>query len=148
MIITYVQDDGTELQVSTDDLSAIESAHIEEAVGDVPWRAIEDRLRAQDPTCMRAVLWAVRRREQKDLKFSEFDLPGWRRRLKARLERAEMDEVLSNILAEALAKGEDSAIDAMVPHMRKLAHNRDDVTAALEAVGKGHLVRAPKGSEG
>ncbi|MEU5908910.1 hypothetical protein ABZ780_31660, partial [Micromonospora sp. NPDC047467] len=64
------------------------------------------------------------------------------------LERAEMDDVLSNILAEALAKGEDSAIDAMVPHMRKLAHNRDDVTAALEAVGKGHLVRARKGSEG
>ncbi|WP_225080442.1 hypothetical protein [Streptomyces sp. CoT10] len=139
MIITYVQDDGTELRVSTDDLSAIESADIEEAVGDVPWRAIEDRLRSQDPTCMRAVLWAVRKRTEPGLKFSDYDVPGWRRRLKARLERAEMDEVLSNILAEALAKSEDSAIDAMVPHMRKLAHDPADVSAALEAVGKGHL---------
>ncbi|MFE7236085.1 hypothetical protein ACFVAF_36835 [Streptomyces sp. NPDC057596] len=148
MIVSYRQDDGSTLELSTDDLSAIESAAVEEAVGDVPWRMIEDRLRAQDPTCMRAVLWAFRRREQKDLRFSDFDVPGWRRRLTARIERAEMDEVLSNILAEALAKGEDSAIDAMLPHLRKLAHDQADVTAALEAVGKGHLDRARQDSEG
>ncbi|MGW3166984.1 hypothetical protein ACWC9Q_29820 [Streptomyces sp. NPDC001142] len=147
MIISYTQDDGTLERVSTDDLSAIEAADIEEVMGDVPWRMVENRLQAQDPTAMRAVLWAHRRRTQKDLKFSTFDVPGWRRRLTARIERAEIDEVLSNILAEALAKSEDSAIDAMVPHLRKLAADRADVDRALDAVGKGHLAHGRTDSE-
>lgn len=142
MIVTYEQPDGTVEQVSTEDLSAIESADIEEAMGDTPWRQVEDLLRGQDPTAMRAVLWAVRRREQPTLAFREFDVPGWRRRLRARLERAEIDEVLANLMAEALGSGEDSAIDAMLPHLRKLAHDEADVNAAVEAVGKGHLVKA------
>lgn len=148
MIITYKQDDGTVEQVSTDDLSAIESAAIEEAMGDTPWRQIEDRLRGQDPTAMRAVLWAVRRRTQKDLTFADFDVPGWRRRLTARIERAEIDDVLSTIMAEALANSEDSAIDAMLPHLRKLAHDQADVNAALDALGKGHLAAGRADSEG
>lgn len=147
MIIAYKQDDGSVERVSTDDLSALEAAAIEEAMGDIPWRAIEDRLRAQDPTAMRAVLWAVRRREKPELQFAEFDVPGWRRRLSARIERAEIDEVLNNIMAEALAKSEDSAIDAVAPHLRKLAENRDDVDAALDALGKGHLVPGRQDSE-
>ncbi|MFD5041958.1 hypothetical protein ACFWNI_33450 [Streptomyces sp. NPDC058377] len=146
MIVTYEPADGTAEQVSTDDLSAIESASIEEAVG-ASWREVEDRLRAQDPTAMRAVLWAVRKRDQADLVFSTFDVPGWRRRLKVRIERPEIDDVLDNILAEALAASEDAAIDAMLPHLRKLAHDRADVDAALAALGKGHLVKAPAVSE-
>jgi hypothetical protein len=140
VIISCKQDDGGVERVSTDELSALEAAAIEEAMGDVPWRGIEDRLRAQDPTAMRAVLWAFRRREHSDLAFADFDIPGWRRRLTARIERVEIDEVLNNIMAEALAKSEDSAIDAVVPHLRKLADNRDDVDAALDALGKGHLI--------
>lgn len=146
MIITYKADDGSAEEMSTDTLSAIEAAAVEEAMGEVPWRHIEDRLRAQDPTAMRAVLWAFRRREQPDLKFAEFDVPGWRRRLTARIERPEIDDVLTNILAEALAKSEDSAIDAMLPHLRKLAHDKADVDAALDALGKGHLVRGRQDS--
>lgn len=145
MIITHVQDDGTERRMSTDDLSALEAAAIEEAVGD-PWRVIEDRLRAQDPTAMRAIVWAFRRRDEPDLQFSTFDVPGWRRRLWARIERAEIDEVLTNVLREALAKSEDSTIDALTPHLRKLADNPDDVDAALDALGKGHLARHRKAS--
>ncbi|MEU7376536.1 hypothetical protein [Streptomyces albidoflavus] len=142
MIVTYEQPDGTVEQVSTEDLSAIESADIEEAMGDTPWRQVEDLLRGQDPTAMRAVLWAARRREQPGLAFRDFDVPGWRRRLRARIERAEIDEVLANLMAEALGSGEDSAIDAMLPHLRKLAHDEADVNAAVEVVGKGHLVKA------
>ncbi|MFB6992857.1 hypothetical protein, partial [Streptomyces sp. NPDC056304] len=115
---------------------------------DTPWRAIEARLQAQDPTAMRAILWAHRRRSDPGLKFAAFDVPGWRRRLTARIERAEIDEVLSNILAEALAKSEDATIDAMVPHLRKLAADRADVDRALDAVGKGHLAHGQKASEG
>lgn len=140
MIITLKQDDGTEEKFSTDDLSAIEAAAIEEATGDVAWRRIEDLLRAQDPTSMRAVLWAFRRRTQPDLAFADFDVPGWKRRLTCRIERAEIDDVLTNLMQEALAANEDSAIDAMLPHLRKLAHDQADVEAALDALGKGHLV--------
>ncbi|MGX9921791.1 hypothetical protein ACWIG4_18275 [Streptomyces sp. NPDC002248] len=139
MIITYRQDDGTEESVSTEDLSAIESADIEAALGETPWREVEDRLRAGDPTAMRAVLWVVRRRTDAKLAFDAVDVPGWRRRLTCRLERAELDDVLSNLLAEALGSGEDGAIESMLPHMRKLAADPADVEAALEAVGKGHL---------
>ncbi|MGW0599964.1 hypothetical protein ACWD11_22810 [Streptomyces sp. NPDC002776] len=146
MIITHVQDDGTERRVSTDDLSALEAAAIEEAMGDVPWRGIEARLQVQDPTAMRAVLWAFRRRDEPDLEFATFDVPGWRRRLRARIERAEIDEALTNVMREALAKNEDSTIDVLTPHLRKLAHNPDDVDQALDALGKGHLVRRRKTS--
>ncbi|MEV1020709.1 hypothetical protein [Streptomyces sp. NPDC050264] len=142
MIVSYRHEDGTTEELSTDDLSAIEAAAVEEALGETPWRHIEDQLRGQDPTAMRAVLWAFRRREDPALKFAEFDVPNWRRRLKVRLERAEIDDVLETLISEALAKNEDSAIDAMLPHLRKLAADQGDVTAALDALGKGHLASA------
>ncbi|WP_435215923.1 hypothetical protein [Streptomyces sp. bgisy034] len=144
MIITHLLDDGSEQQLDTDDLSALEAAAVEEAMGDVPWRVIEARLQAQDPTSMRAVLWAFRRRDDSDLKFAEFDVPGWRRRLKARITRAEIDEALTHLMREALAKSEDSMIDAVTPHLRKLAQDPGDVDQALDALGKGHLMRRPK----
>lgn len=140
MIITYSQPDGTVEQVSTDTLSAIESAAIEDAMDGTAWRVVEDRLRSQDPTAMRAVLWAVRKRTEPTLAFADFDVPGWRRRLKARIERPEIDDLFDNLMAEALAANEDAAIDAMLPHLRKLAHDRADINAALDALGKGHLV--------
>lgn len=148
MIISYLQDDGSTQTVSTDDLTAIEAASIEAAMGDTPWRRVEDLLRAQDPTAMRAVLWAVARREDKGLEFADFDVPGWKRRLKTRIERADIDDVLNNILVEALGKSEDSSIDAVTPHLRKLAHDPADVDAALDALGKGHLVQGRKDSAG
>lgn len=148
MIITYVQDDGSEERLDTDSLSAIEAAAIEDVLGDVPWRGIEMRLQAQDPSALRAVLWAFRRREQPDLEFAKFDVPGWRRKLRARLSRAEIDEALTNVMREALAKSEDSTIDALSPHLRKLAQDPADVNAALDALGKGHLARPRKDSEG
>ncbi|MFF3848050.1 hypothetical protein [Streptomyces sp. NPDC002328] len=146
MIVSYKQDDGTVEQVTTEDLSAIEAAAIEQAMGDTPWRRVEDMLRAQDPTAMRAVLWIFRRRAQPDLEFSAFDVPGWRRRLTARLERVEIDDVLNTLVAEAISTQEDAAIDAMLPHLRKLAASQDDVDAALGELGKAHLIRSGRAS--
>lgn len=146
MIITHLQDDGTEVRLSTDDLSALEAAAIEEAMGDVPWRVVEGRLQGQDPTAMRAVLWAFRRREEPELQFATFDVPGWRRRLRARIDRGEIDEALTNVLREALAKSEDSTIDALAPHLRKLADDPADVDRALDDLGKGHLTRRHQAS--
>jgi hypothetical protein len=149
MIITYTPDDGPVERVSTDALSALEAAAIEEAMGEVPWRVVEDRLRGQDPTAMRAVLWVYRRRADPKLVFATFDVPGWRRRLRARIERAEIDDVLEGLLAEGLASGaEDAGIEAMLPHLRKLAEDQGDVDAALDALGKGHLVAARQDSAG
>lgn len=146
MIVSYRQDDGSMEQVSTNALSAIEAVDVQQALGGTSWRAIEDDLRAQDPNTMRAVLWAFRRRAQPDLEFAEFDVPGWRRRLTVRIERVEIDDVLDHLMVEGLGKNEDSAIKAMLPHLRKLAHDRADVDAALDALGKGHLVQDPEDS--
>lgn len=148
MIITYEQADSTVEQISTSDLSALESADIEEAMDGIAWHRVEDRLRTQDPTAMRAVLWAIRKRTEPTLKFSTFDVPGWRRRLTVRMDRVDIDDFLDSILAEALGASEDASIDAMLPHLRKLAHDRDDVQAALNDLGKGHLVKAPADSAG
>lgn len=139
MIITNAQPDAPVEQVSTNDLSAIESADIEEAVG-TTWNEIDGKLRGQDPTAMRAVLWAFRKRTDPQLAFGDVDVPGWRRRLKTRLERPEIDDFFDGIMAEALKKNEDSTIDSMLPFIRKLAHDRGDIDASLEALGKGHLV--------
>ena len=140
MIITNAQPDVDVEQVSTNDLSAIESADIEEAMG-VTWHDIDGKLRGQDPTAMRAVLWAFRKRADPKLAFGDVDVPGWRRRLKCRLERPEIDDFFDGIMAEALQKNEDSTIDSMLPFIRKLAHDRGDVDAALDALGKGHLAQ-------
>lgn len=149
VIITYTQDDGTVEKWSTEDLSALEAAAVEEAMGgDVPWRGIENLLRAQDVTALRAVLWAFRRRADKDLQFAEFDVPGWKRRLRARIERSEIDDVFTNVMSQALAKNEDASIDVLVPDLRKLAEDPADVDAALDALGKGHLVRHRQDSAG
>lgn len=141
-----MQEDGTAERMDTDDLSALEAAAIEEAMDDVPWRAIETRLQAQDPTAMRAIVWAFRRRAQPELKFADVDVPGWRRRLKARLTRDEIGDALTNIMTEALSKNEDSMIDAVTPHLRKLADDPAEVDAALDELGKGHLTRHAKES--
>ncbi|MFJ8140657.1 hypothetical protein [Streptomyces sp. NPDC096013] len=141
MIITYTPGEPLpEERYYTDDLSAKEAAAIEEATGGTAWRRIEDLLRAQDPTALRAVLWAFRRRAQPALDFDEFDVPGWKRRLSAAIERAEIDDVLNTLVTEALANSEDASIDSMLPHLRRLAHDQADVDAALDALGKGHLV--------
>ncbi|CAL9665202.1 hypothetical protein SUDANB145_07126 (plasmid) [Streptomyces sp. enrichment culture] len=142
MIISFTQDDGTVEQLSTDDLSAREAAAIEEAMGGAQWQRIEALLQLQDPTALRAVVWAFRRREQKDLAFDDFDIPGWRRRLKARISRDEIEDALTNLMAKALSsKSEDTQIDLLTPHLRTLAADPADVDAALDGLGKGHLVR-------
>lgn len=148
MIVSYRQDDGTSQRVDLDDLSAIEAAGIESVMDGIPWHGVERLLRGQDPTAMRAVLWAVRRRSEPGLDFATFDVPGFRRRLTARIDRAEIDDFLQNLMSEALAASEDSAIDEWVPQLRSLADDPADVDAALDALGKGHSARPPKASKG
>lgn len=148
MIISVTQDDGTVEELSTDDLSALEAAAIEEAMGGAQWQRVEALLQLQDPTALRAVVWAHRRRATPELKFADFDLPGWRRRVKARITRDEIEDALNNLMVQALStQAEDTQIDRVTPHLRKLAHTPADVDAALDGLGKGHLARRRQDSE-
>jgi hypothetical protein len=135
VIVSYRHDDGTVEEVSTDDLSAIESSVIESATG-LDWDDVDSALRQQQPTAMRAVLWVFRKRQQPTLRFTDFDLPGWKRRTKARLEYPEILD-----MAEALLKSPEStdeAVERMTGFMRVMAHDEADVDKALEEL-------APKG---
>lgn len=128
MIVSYRHDDGTIEEVSTDDLSAIESAAIETATG-MEWDDVETALRNQAPTVMRAVLWAFRKRSFPTLRFSDFDLPGWKRRTKARLEYAEIRDMVDALLTTPDAN--DEARDRMANYMRVMAHEPDDIDKAF-----------------
>ncbi|MGW1492560.1 hypothetical protein [Streptomyces sp. NPDC002402] len=127
MIVSYRREDATVEEVSTDDLSAVESAAIESVTGQ-EWGDVENALRTQAPTAMRAVLWVFRKRQQPTLRFSEFDVPGWRRRLKARLE---YEEILDLVEALRRDSASDEHFDEMLGHMRTLAHDADDVAKAV-----------------
>lgn len=128
MIVSYRQDDGTVLEVSTDDLSAIESSVIESATG-VDWDDVDTALRNQAPTAMRAVLWVFRKRQQPTLRFSDFDLPGWKRRTKARLEYVEILDMVEALLKNP--ESTDEVIEQMTGFMRTMAHDEADVAKAL-----------------
>ncbi|MFB6771146.1 hypothetical protein [Streptomyces sp. NPDC056337] len=148
MIISFKHDGDTVEELSTDDLTAREAADIEAAMGGAQWQRIEALLQLQDPTALRAVVWIFRRREQADLKFDDFDIPGWRRRLKARITRAEIEDALTHLMLQAISsKSEDTQIDLLTPHLRKLAADPADVEAALDGLGKGHLVKRRQDSE-
>jgi hypothetical protein len=128
VIVSYRQEDGTVEEVSTDDLSAIESSVIESATG-MDWDDVDTALRQQAPTAMRAVLWAFRKRQQPTLRFSDFDLPGWKRRTKARLEYAEILDMVEALLKNP--ESTDEVVETMSGYMRTLAHDSDDVDKAF-----------------
>lgn len=130
MIVSYRHEDGTVEEVSTDGLSAVESGAIESVTGQ-EWGEVESALRGQSPTAMRAVLWAWRKRSVPSLRFSEFDLAGWKRRLKARLEREEIDELVESLRQDAEAGDVD--FEEMLNHMRTMAHDPQDVDRAVAA---------------
>ncbi|MEU1008203.1 hypothetical protein [Streptomyces sp. NPDC005890] len=136
MIVSYTHEDGTVEQVSTEELSTVESAAIEKVTG-MDWAAVERALRVQDPTAMRAVLWTHRKRANPPLRFSDFDVPAWKRRLRARLEREEIEEIVEELLRD---DDSEQARDEALHYLRKFAHDPADVDAVwAEATG-------PKGS--
>lgn len=144
MIVTYTHDDGTVESVSTDELSAIEAAAIESCTG-MEWSEVDSALRTQSPTAMRAVLWAHRKRQQPTLRFSEFDVPRWRRRLKATLEYEEIRDFVATLYRD---KAGEAAFASMLKHMRLLAHDVADVDKAVaEADPKAAQAASPQDLE-
>jgi hypothetical protein len=146
VIVAYRHEDGTVEEVSAGDLSALEAAAVEDVLGST-WQEIEQKLREKDPTAMRAIIWAGRRRDDADLDFATFDLPQAGRRLRVGYERYEIDDILTAVLESSLAKNEDASMELAQQHLRNSAYRRSDVDAALEALGKGHLARRRPASE-
>ncbi|MET7779563.1 hypothetical protein ABZU94_29705 [Streptomyces mirabilis] len=142
MIVSYRREDGTVDEVSTDALSAIESSVIESATG-LEWDDVDTALRHQAPTAMRAVLWVVRKRQQPTLRFSDFDLPGWKRRTKARLEYAEILDMVEALLKNP--ESTDEVVETMSGYMRTMAHDPADVDKAFgEMAPKAPAAPAPQ----
>jgi hypothetical protein len=131
VIVSYRHEDDSLEEVDTDDLSTIESAAIESATG-LEWSEVETALQSETPTAMRAVLWVFRKRQQPTLRFKDFDIPGWRRRLKASRGREEILELVETLRANEEAADDEDAFDKMLGYMRTLAHDPADVDWALE----------------
>lgn len=146
MLVSYRHEDGTVESVSTDDLSALESAEVEKVTGET-WEGVEAALRHESPTAMRAVLWVHRKRSAGNLRFNEFDLAGWRRRLTARLELADLEEMVGN-LRRAGEENEDGW-DEVLDHLRSLADDPEDVDRAVKATApKAAPAKKPAASKG
>lgn len=131
MIVSYTPQDGPVEEVSTDDLSAIESSVIESAT-QLEWDDVELALKGQSPTAMRAVLWAFRKRQEPTLRFSAFDVPGWKRRLKARMEYEEVVELVEKLRDDQAKEPDGEAFEQMLTYMRTLCHDPADVDRAVE----------------
>jgi hypothetical protein len=141
VIVSYTPADGPVEEVSTDDLSAIESSVIESATG-LEWDDVERALKSQSPTAMRAVLWAFRKRTEPTLRFSAFDVPGWKRRLKAGLEYEDVLELVESLREKQQQEPDEEAFEQMLKHMRTMAHTPDDVDRAVAETAP----KAPTGS--
>lgn len=140
MIVSYKRDDGTVEEVSTDDLSAIESAAIESAT-ELEWDDVERALKSQRPTAMRAVLWVFRKRAEPTLRFSACDVPGWKRRLQARLEREEILDLVKVLLEEEDLT--DERFERMTDYLRTMAHDPADVAWSVAETAPKAPVAAP-----
>ncbi|MER5912315.1 hypothetical protein ABT124_17925 [Streptomyces sp. NPDC001982] len=127
MIVSYDHGDRVE-EYSTDDLATIESAEVERVTG-LDWDDVETALKSQKPAVMSAIIWVFRKRQTAGLRFADFSLPQWKRRLKARLEYHEILDLLEGV-RDNPAFGEDAIEDA-ARNCRVLAHNPDDVDRAL-----------------
>lgn len=125
MIVSYTHDDRVE-EYSTDDLATIESAEVERVTG-LEWDDVETALKSQKPLAMSAIIWVFRRRQTAGLRFADFSLAQWKKRLKARLEYGEVLDLLEGV---QLQIGGDAIEDA-AKNLRVLAHAANDVDRAL-----------------
>lgn len=127
MIVSYAHDDRVE-EYSTEDLATIESAEVERVTG-LEWDDVEIALKSQKPLAMSAIIWVFRRRQTAGLRFADFSLAQWKKRLRVRLEYGEILDLLEGV-RDSPAFGEGAVEDA-AKNMRVLAHNPDDVDRAL-----------------
>jgi hypothetical protein len=100
-------------------------AQIIERTTDMKWAAIKAGVRADDPTALRGVAWALLKRERPTLRWSEFD-PGIEE-LTSRFDALEV----AGYAAEILAMPEEER-GTSVAELRFWAFDPAGVDAALE----------------
>lgn len=133
MILIYEPADSTGERFDVDELSAVESEAVERVTG-LDWDEVETELKAQKPGVLRAVLWAFRKRKDEALRFSDFDVPGWRKRLKCRLTAEECADHVRDLVRQL--PDEDSAERKHMLHlMRQIADDPADIDKALKGPG-------------
>ncbi|MEU9789113.1 hypothetical protein AB0E27_00565 [Streptomyces sparsogenes] len=142
MLVIYTPAEGEPERYSVDDLSAMESEAIERVTG-MEWHEVDQALKKQAPGVMRAVVWVWRKRQQPTLRFSDFDVPGWRKRLKARLE---YDDVVTLLPQVRKAAESDEEFADLLEEMRKACDDPADLDRALKEDGPKEESAAPGGA--
>ncbi|WP_062207988.1 hypothetical protein [Streptomyces sp. NBRC 109706] len=132
MILIYEPADQPAERYDLDDLGAIEAEAIERVTGKT-WAEVEQALQQQSPTALRACLWVWHKRKTPSLRFSDFDVPGWRKRLKARMSTGEVAETVAAVQREYPEDTPDFA--QALRELRFLAEDPADVQAALDGQG-------------
>lgn len=129
MILIYEPADGPAERYDLDEMSAVESEAVERVTG-VKWPQVEQDLREQSPTALRAVLWAWRKRQTPTLRYADFDVPGWRKRLRARLSAEEVAELVEAVDQQY---GDNEANHAQaLRELRAVAEDPADVDRAAD----------------
>lgn len=129
MILIYEPADGEAERHDLDRMNAVESEAVERATGKT-WAEVEQGLLHQSPTSLRACLWVFHKRQEPTLRFADFDVPAWRRRLKARLTADEIAEYVEATGTEYEPGTAD--YDQALRELRQLAEDPDDVRRAAE----------------
>lgn len=136
MFLIYEPADGPAERYDLDELTAMEAEAVERATGKA-WNEVDSALREQSPTALRAALWAWRKRADPTLRYANFDVPGWRKRLRARLSA---DEVADLVAAVTRALGDnESQLAQGLREVEELADDPADVQRAIE----GETPKAP-----
>lgn len=131
MLLIHEPKDGPKERYDLDELAAKE-AEIVERVTDKKWPTIEQELQQQSPTVMCAVLWVWRKRQQPTLRYADFDVPNWRKRLKVRLTAEEVADVVKALEEEGLEEDSTDYVQTM-RELRILAEDPEDIQRAFEA---------------
>jgi hypothetical protein len=118
-----------------DDLSAKEAVVIEEKLG-FDWDEVEVLLKGQKPGAMTLALAVLRKRTDSSVDVDDFDVPGWRNKLKVRLTSDEVKAHHAEILRQFKEAGPER--DRMLHLLKQIADRPDDV----DELEKG---KAPKG---
>jgi hypothetical protein len=136
MFLIHEPADGPAERYDLDEMAAAEAEAVERVTG-MKWGEVEQALQQQSPTALRAVLWTWRKREQPTLRYGDFDVPGWRKRLKVRLAADEVADLVEAVNKQYPTDDPDHA--QALRELEQLADDPKDVQRAVEGT-------APKGA--
>lgn len=145
MYLVHNPPEGPAERYDLDELSTAESEAMERATGH-EWSELETLLQKRSPTAMRAALWVWRKRKEPTLRFAEFDVPNWRKRLKVLLSAEEVADVVEQIHIKYADNPGDHA--QALRELEQLADDPASIQAALQSAGPKEAPAAGPGESG